>query len=272
MKTGVCSVTFRQFGVEDVVSLAKRAQLDVIEWGGDVHVPPGDIEAAETARRITEEAGLDVSSYGSYYKVIDRNSQLEQFEPVLESALALGTNTIRIWAGALPSEVAGDEYKYKFIEHLRSALDIASAQKVRLALEFHVNSLTDSNAAAGSLLREVDHSNLYIYWQPIYWLADMDYRIRGLEMLREKILNIHVFHWRFHPMLGDWGQNTERCSLGQGRADWARVFSISMPNAGHALIEFVAGDEPEQFFRDSEVLKTWIDRKEKYMGDRKANC
>ena len=38
---GVCSVTFRALSVEEVAQLAASAGVQAIEWGGDVHVPPG---------------------------------------------------------------------------------------------------------------------------------------------------------------------------------------------------------------------------------------
>ena len=39
---GLCSVTMRQLGVEEVAKLAAESGLRAIEWGGDIHVPPGD--------------------------------------------------------------------------------------------------------------------------------------------------------------------------------------------------------------------------------------
>ena len=78
LKTGICSIIFRQLGVEEIVCLVKKAGLDAVEWGGDVHVRPGDRVAAETARKATQDAGLDVSSYGSYYRVLDEK---QVFEP-----------------------------------------------------------------------------------------------------------------------------------------------------------------------------------------------
>ena len=41
MKTSVASVTFRRKSVCEVAELARRAGLDAVEWGGDIHVPPG---------------------------------------------------------------------------------------------------------------------------------------------------------------------------------------------------------------------------------------
>ena len=39
---GLVSVTFRQLAPEALIDLAARAGLAAIEWGADIHVPPGD--------------------------------------------------------------------------------------------------------------------------------------------------------------------------------------------------------------------------------------
>ena len=90
VKTGLVSVTFRQKSVEEIAALTAEAGLSGVEWGGDVHVPPGDREAARRAARLTRQAGLEVLSYGSYY----RCQPGEDFTPVLESALALSDDQI----------------------------------------------------------------------------------------------------------------------------------------------------------------------------------
>jgi 3-dehydroshikimate dehydratase len=256
MKTGLCSITFRQLNVQQIVDLVKQAGLDAVEWGGDLHVKPGDTAAAAEALRLTTEAGLEVSSYGSYYNVLDAEGTPGDFAPVLESALALETDTVRIWPGALPSEVATLEYRAKFIEKIRTDLNAAAAQGVRLAFEFHVNSLTDSNAAALALLDEINHPNLYTYWQPMYWVADADYRFQGLEKLAPRVLNLHVFHWLFHPMKGGWGENIDRRPLEEGATDWKKYLSVNLsPGDHYALMEFVRGDDSEQFKADAAVLR-----------------
>ena len=257
-KTGICSITFRQFGVEEIVSLVKKAGLDAVEWGGDLHVKPGDIAAAETARKTTLDGGLEVSSYGSYYRVLDENEE-QVFEPVLESALALGTDTIRIWPGSRPSETVEETWRKQFVEKLRDDLDRAAAVGVRLALEFHVGSLTDSNASAQRLLEEVNHPNLYLYWQPIYWLADSDYRFQGLENLRDRILNLHVFNWNFYPYNGNWSTHSERRPLAEAEAEWTRYLSVPLSEGIHyALMEFVRDNDPERFLEDARVLRQWV--------------
>jgi len=83
MKTGLCSITFRKHSVDEVIDFAKSAELDGIEWGGDVHVPPGDLELARSVREKTEAAGLTIPSYGSYYRC---NDDTEPFSDVLDTA------------------------------------------------------------------------------------------------------------------------------------------------------------------------------------------
>ena len=65
-KTGVTSVSFRQHTPQQIIAAAAAAGLDGIEWGADVHVPAGDLAAAEQVRQLTQAAGLEVLSYGGY--------------------------------------------------------------------------------------------------------------------------------------------------------------------------------------------------------------
>ena len=56
VKTGLVSVTFRQKSVEEIAALTAEAGLSGVEWGGDVHVPPGDREAARRAAQQKDGA------------------------------------------------------------------------------------------------------------------------------------------------------------------------------------------------------------------------
>ncbi|MCL2298765.1 MAG: sugar phosphate isomerase/epimerase, partial [Firmicutes bacterium] len=96
MKCGLTSVTFRKLGWRAVIQIARACGFDGIEWGGDIHVPPGEVALAREVHLATVEAGLSVLSYGSYYRLGGE----EPFRPVLDAALALQADTIRVWAGA----------------------------------------------------------------------------------------------------------------------------------------------------------------------------
>src|SRR4051794_38844460 len=69
MHCRLVSVAFRHLSPKDVVALVRQAELNSIEWGGDVHVPPGELGVADEVARLMHDAGLIVASYGSYYRV-----------------------------------------------------------------------------------------------------------------------------------------------------------------------------------------------------------
>ncbi|MDF7823610.1 TIM barrel protein [Pontiellaceae bacterium B12227] len=263
LKTGICSITMQQLEPAALVKLVKQSGLEAIEWAGNVHVPPGDLQLAADVRTMTEEAGLEVSSYGSYWKVVDQDGKPDSFSPVLESALALGTDTIRIWAGHKPSDAVTPEERELIIEGIGNALKMGEEHGIKLGLEFHANTLSDSNSATCDLLDEIQHPNLFTYWQPIYWLTDPEYRLTGLKQLADRVLNLHVFHWMFSPGAGSWGESTDRRPLEEGSEDWKVYFSVPLAPAiqHYALIEFVRNDDPEQFLRDASALKLWLSEK-----------
>ena len=93
---GLCSVTMRHLGVEEVAKIAAECGLVAIEWGGDVHVPPGDAGAVNRARTATRAAGLDCASYGSYL-LADHDRQPGTIARVLDTAVDLGAPNVRIW-------------------------------------------------------------------------------------------------------------------------------------------------------------------------------
>ena len=101
MKAGLVSITFRQLSAEKIISLVSEADLDGIEWGGDVHVPHGDVKRADQVKRMTLDSGLNISAFGSYYKFQEHNpdsaAKGPRMEAVLDTAEALGTPSIRIW-------------------------------------------------------------------------------------------------------------------------------------------------------------------------------
>ena len=84
MKTGLTSVSFRKLSVDEVIDLAKKAKVDGIEWGSDVHVPETDVDGAIDVARKTREAGLEVLSYGSYFFL----GAGSDFLPYINAALA----------------------------------------------------------------------------------------------------------------------------------------------------------------------------------------
>ncbi|MCX7868671.1 MAG: hypothetical protein N2322_01855, partial [Terrimicrobiaceae bacterium] len=106
MKPGLVSISFRQLAPAEIVRLCTRAGLGLVEWGGDVHVPHGNLEAAKSVRRLTADAGLHTAAYGSYLRLGQPEPSLEA---VLDTAAELGAPVVRVWAGSKGSAEATPE-------------------------------------------------------------------------------------------------------------------------------------------------------------------
>ena len=128
---GLVSVTFRQLSPAVIIGLVQRAGLKAIEWGGDIHVPYGDIARAREVRRATEDAGLRVAAYGSYYRV--GHEEPGPFQTALETAVAPGAPAIRVWAGKLWSHEADAAYWGRVVEDSRRIADLAADADVNVA-------------------------------------------------------------------------------------------------------------------------------------------
>ena len=246
---GLVSISFRKLAPEAVIDLCVRAEVQCIEWGGDVHVPPGDAARAREVGRLTREAGLEVAAYGSYYRL--GPNQPGAFEAVMTSAAALGAPTIRVWAGnkgALETEV--DERCEIIADALRVA-DIAARHGITICLEYHAGTLTDDRESAVALLGELAHPNIEFLWQPTNGAPVDECCERLIEML-PRLRNVHVFHW--------WPTAAERHPLADGEVAWRSYIEILRESGRDAdlLLEFVRNDDPQQFLADAATLNKWL--------------
>jgi len=264
---GLVSITFRQLDFSEIVGLVRQAGLRAIEWGGDVHVPHGDLVRAHEVSVRTRDAGLSVAAYGSYYRAaLSEEFPVESrlsFACVLETAVELGAPLIRVWAGGEGSARATADTRKRVADDLMRIAELAAQAGVRVATEFHGGTLTDTNESACALLfEEAQHPNLYSYWQPPVGMSDADC-LAGLTTLGPKLSHLHVFNW----VLGPNGQ-VEAYPLEEGGVRWRRFFTAasttlagtrqptlgSTPQATAAMLEFVPGGSTEGFLREARTL------------------
>lgn len=234
----------------EIVSLVREANLQGIEWGGDVHVPHGDLGRAREVREMTHEAGLNVAAYGSYFRVGHSEENGLPFQQVLDSALELGAPIIRVWAGTAGSDVMDEETRWKVVADLRRITEMAGKVGLRVATEFHGGTLTDTNESTNQLLLEVDHPNLYTYWQPLLGMTD-ETCMNGIRQLAPKLSHLHVYHWQ---------AVTKRSPLEEGSERWSHFLQAAEEALGdrYAMLEFVKDDAPENFLRDAATLRSWL--------------
>ncbi|HUX75213.1 MAG TPA: TIM barrel protein [Anaerolineae bacterium] len=247
--SGLVSITFRKLSPREIVDLVVQAGLAGVEWGGDVHVPHGDLRQARLVRRLTREAGLRIAAYGSYYRVGADGTG--PFEPILDTAVELGAPLIRVWAGDRASADADAPFRARVVRETQQAADLAAGAGIAIAYEFHPRTLTDTDESARRLLEDVAHENVGSYWQPPPG-ASMADNLAGLDAVLPWLRNVHVFTW--HRTTG------ERVPLADGEAGWMRVLrKVASTGRDHfALVEFVRDDAEESFLHDAATLRRWL--------------
>ena len=249
--TGLVSITFRQLLPAQIIALVQQAGLTGIEWGGDIHVPHGDFVRAREVRQRTLDAGLTVAAYGSYYKLNKSEADGLRFESVLETAVALGAPTIRVWAGALGSAQADAASRAAVVADAQRIAGLAQAAGVTVSSEYHARSLTDTNTSAQTFLTEIQHPNFFTFWQP-HNGAPVETNLTGLRAILPRLTQVHCFHW-LPP-------EHERRPLAEGADVWRQYFAVVKASGRDhcALLEFVAGDEPANFLRDAVTLRQLV--------------
>ncbi len=246
MKAGLTSITFRNLDILQLAALAKKSHLSTIEWGGDIHCPPGDTEKTQKARAATEEYGLTVSSYGSYFRLsVNDNSE---FDSVCATAQALGASIVRIWAyNKDHDDISCDEYA-KVISDARKISDIAKNYGITVCFEYHRGTLTRSGSFAKKLIEDIDRDNIRLYWQPNPEISHSD-NCRELETILPYLVNIHCFAWTWED------SKNVRHPLSFAKNEWNNYISIAKKgNVQNILIEFVDKDSQDQLISDGAFL------------------
>lgn len=248
LKPGIVSVTFRALSPEEVLDAARRAGLAGIEWGGDVHVPHGNVRHAREVAGRTRDAGLAVSSYGSYYKF---NEADVAFASVLATAVALDVPVVRVWAGARGSADVDEAEYARIVQESRRIGDEAAEAGVTVCYEYHANTLTDTNESARRLLEEVDHPNVRTYWQPPNGRS-IEECLSSLDAVSPWLEYVHCFHLQENPR--------RRMPLAEGMDRWERYLGRAGEveagrNPRWVLLEFVPDDSVGALIRDAETLR-----------------
>ena len=248
MKSGLVSITFRKLSPEKIVDLCVRAQLTGIEWGGDVHVPPGDPATAKRVAALTRDAGLEVAAYGSYFRL--GAQPVDEFAPVLDSASALRAPIIRVWAGKMGSASTDEPSWQRTIDDGRAIAQLAADRDIRIATEWHGHTLTDTAPAARRLLDGIDHPHFGTYWQPHQRMRFEDC-LTDMETALPRLLGVHVFHWDV--------QTVDKRPLAEGEHVWPTYLrKLGTARPTYALLEFVRNDNPDQLLDDARTLNGWL--------------
>lgn len=247
---GIVSATFKAETPDYVLSAMQAAGLTAVEWSENWHVPAGDVPAAVELRERTRAQGAEVAAYGSYYRLGQNRDPEQDFQPSLRSAAAMQAPVIRIWGGSLASDRLPADQRAALAREAGTVSRLAAEYGIRVALEWHKNTVTDTNESARAFLEEARTDNLYCLWQPTVAL-DMAQRCAGIRLLEQdnRLLNLHVYYWR----------EGKRRPFREGLDEWTRYLAQLDPDKTRfGLLEFVLGDTREQFLEDAEQWKNLL--------------
>jgi 3-dehydroshikimate dehydratase len=253
---GLCSVTFRGLTADEVIDAALRADVDGIEWGADVHAPPGGGAAIAALAARTRDAGLEVVSYGSYLGVAPPAGE-DDVDAVLDTAEQLGAPMVRIWTELGVTPDAPDAERERVTERTAALAQQIVARGLLPTLEFHPGTLTETAQSTNELLDAVGQPRLRTHWQPDPSLAP-ETALGELTQITAHLAHLHVFAW------GPTGIDNRR-PLADGAPLWAPAVELAdregapLPGRRYALCEYVHDDDPEQFVVDARVLRNFID-------------
>ena len=155
---GLCSVTFRSLTADDVIRVACRAGVDGIEWGADVHAPPGRRSRHRGARGPQPSTpGSEIVSYGSYLGIAPPDGTDDAaVDAVLDTASALGSPMVRIWTEFGVTPASSDAERRRVTERTAALVDRIAEHGLLTALEFHPATLTETAASTTELLSALD--------------------------------------------------------------------------------------------------------------------
>ena len=244
IRSGLVSATFKSQNASYVIKTAHLAGLKAIEWSENHHVPVGDPAFAGQLACMTRDEGLKCVGYGSYFRL----GQGMDIRPSLDNAAAMEIGQMRIWAGSKASAEVSEKERELLTDELAKACVVASGYGIVLNLEWHKNTLTDTNRSGLELIKAIDSPYLRTLWQPAQALSFGE-RAEGLSMIAPYLSYLHVYYW----------DSSGRRPLSEGVEHWRQYFSLLAPGKDYyALLEFVMGDSQEQLFADAETLKEII--------------
>ena len=243
-KIGLCSVTFRKKSAAQVVLIAKKAGVEYIEWGGDVHVT--NVEEARIVKSICDNEGIKISSYGSYFNSTDFDK--EEWEQVCKIAKIMGAASIRIWLGRKNSEEVSDREYRALLENTKKMCDIAAQYGLAVCPECHDNTFNNNTDAFLRLKKDLNKDNFGTYFQSRYFRMEYD-----LDRIDRTFNYIKVVHVSYR----DLKKEQRHRKKDKYYLDTLLKKLKAKDFDGIVMVEFVDFNSEIAFYRDVRKLKSY---------------
>jgi sugar phosphate isomerase/epimerase len=237
MKVGVFTVGLPDMTPEEAVREIRDAGYDGVEWrvtrvpeeargeefsfwGNNLCTLAPTEEEAHRARRISEEAGLEIAGLGTYVAVGD----LEAADEAMRFAVTAGASQIRVGAGA-PDGRSYHELFASAREFLAGVEELVRSHGVKALIEVHHRTICPSASLAHRLVSAFDPDLVGVILDPGNMAQEgfENYRI-GAELLGPYLAHVHIKNSAFERPAGGGVWEPRWAPLEDGVVDFGLVF------------------------------------------------
>ena len=239
---GFTSVSLRSCSIEEVVSTAKKAGAEIIEWGSDVHVKT--LEDAQKARKLCDENGIKINSYGTYYRT--GCGDRAEWEKICKAADIMGAKYIRTWLGTKGSRQTKEKDYAALLDDARNMADTAAQYGLVICHECHPNTYNDTTESSLRFLGDVQRGNVKTYYQS--WYRDEKGDKDKLYRLFPYVQDVHLSFSELAKFQLLHKKDREYISK---ILSWLKDLNFD----GGLIIEFTKGSSAENLIEDIDKLK-----------------
>jgi sugar phosphate isomerase/epimerase len=237
MKVGVFTVGLPDLTPDEAVREIKDAGYDGVEWrvthvpeelrsdepsfwGNNLCTLEPTAEEARRARRLSEEAGLEIPGLGTYVAPGD----LEAAHEAMRFAVTAGAPQVRVGAGA-PDGRPYEELFAAARDFLAGVEGLARSHDVKALIEIHHKTICPSASLAQRLVSSFDPGLVGVILDPGNMAQEgfEDYRI-GAELLGPYLAHVHIKNSAFERPAGGGVWAPRWAPLEDGVVDFGQVF------------------------------------------------
>ncbi|MBQ4517910.1 MAG: hypothetical protein II997_04895 [Clostridia bacterium] len=241
MLLGVTSVTLPDLSVENILELAEKNSLTVIEWD-EAHIKRGDAPGAEAVYEKTAAKGIQIAAYHSVFDV--QKASEWTFSQVLEVAEALHTDAVVLSLGTKGNGT--EDLLMSLAEKVQSLADLAAARNITVCFAYHRDTLLEDYIKTGRFLETVNRKNVRLIWQPNR-TSSLIYNIFDLKMLAPYVHHVYV----------SYKESSEGCStIMEGKDEWQQYLKVLKGQASGTLL-FKDCDIAE-FDSECALMREWM--------------
>jgi L-ribulose-5-phosphate 3-epimerase len=190
--------------VSEALELFAAAGLDgaevIYQDGYRSGLPLRDRRSAEEARRASEDLGVPIvgiTPYTTGINALDEGqwrAAVDEFRGAIEIAQLVGADRLRVYAGSWhPGDGEHGAHWNRLVAALRTLAPEALEAGIRLCVENHFGTMTQSAAETARLVREVDHDAVRVLYDQanLTFTHDEPYE-EALRIQGDLVGHVHV--------------------------------------------------------------------------------